>query len=376
MQDRVDMPMNYSGNAGAGGTTPPGAASMAANMLANLDIFRLLRLLWRRLWAILLVGVIIGTCAFLYTKATYVRMYSTKTTLAFTTKTYITTTDNDGNIISIKEQIKHYNRTDASLYQHYLQSDDMMDKIAADLGGEYSANTIRNAVSLTPTDEAGIFDITVVSTNKDLCANAIVVIINEYPEYLQQFDNTIGIKVMIRPTSPTVINADVASRNAIIGFALGAILVAAVVVAVDLLSKTVKNSDEARSRINARYLGSIPTVEIAQGQMKKKKRPKNGILITDESSVTFNFVESFKAIRTKIETLASDKGSKVFAVTSTFEDEGKTTVSTNIACALAQKGKSVLLVDCDLRKPAVMSTVGVKDDKQVGMIPIIRGKST
>ena len=172
------MPMNYSGSAGAGGITPPGAGSMAANILANLDIFRLLRLLWRRLWAILLVGAIIGTCAFLYTKATYVRMYSTKTTLAFTTKTYITTTDNDGNIISIKEQVKHYNRSDASLYQHYLQSDDMMDLIAADLGGEYSANTIRNAVSLTTTDEPGIFNITVTSTNKDLCANAIVVIIN------------------------------------------------------------------------------------------------------------------------------------------------------------------------------------------------------
>ena len=134
-----------------------------------------------------------------------------------------------------------------------------------------------NAVSLTPTDEAGIFNISVISTNKDLCANAIVVIINEYPEYLQQFDNTIGIKVMIRPTSPTIINADVASRNGMIGFALGAILVAAAVIAVDLLSKTVKNSDEARVKINARYLGSVPTVEIAQGQMKKKKRPKNGI---------------------------------------------------------------------------------------------------
>ena len=191
MQERMELQTSYSGNAGAGASAPP--SSFAANMLVNLDIGRYVRLLLRRLWAIVLVGVIVGACAFLYTKATYVRMYSTKTTLAFTTKTYITTTDNDGNIISIKEQIKHYNRTDASLYQHYLQSDDMMDKIAADLGGEYSANTIRNAVSLTPTDEAGIFDITVVSTNKDLCANAIVVIINEYPEYLHQFDSTIGI---------------------------------------------------------------------------------------------------------------------------------------------------------------------------------------
>ena len=374
MQERVDLPMNYNGTGEQ--REAGGAQSAAANFLNNLDIFRLLRLLLRRLWAIVLAGVIVGTCMFIVTKATYVRVYTTTTMLAFTTKTYITATDEDGNIISIKEQIKHYTRSDTSRYQLYLQSDDMVEKIASELGGEYSATTIRNAVSFSPTQETGIFNVSVTSTNKDLCANAIVVIINEFPEYLQRFDSAIGIEVMIRPSSPTVINADLAMQRGLMGFAIGAFLVAAIVVAIDLLSKTVKNTDDARSKINARYLGTVPMVEIAQGSMKKKKKPKNGILITDESSVTFNFVESFKSIRTKIENTAADKGSKVFAITSTFEDEGKTTVSTNIACALAQKGKSVLLVDCDLRKPAVMSAVGVKDDKQVGMIPIIRGKST
>ena len=87
-------------------------------------------------------------------------------------------------------------------------------------------------------------------------------------------------------------------------------------------------------------------------------------------------MESFKAIRTKIENIKAEKGYKAFVVTSTYEDEGKTTVAVNIACSLAQKGKSVLLIDSDLRKPAVLHAVGVKSDTRYGLIPIIKGTST
>ena len=283
MQDRMDMQMSYGAQAQehagpAGG--PAGGSTIS--FLENLNIARLMRLLLRRLWAIVLVGVIVGLCMFLYTKATYVRIYTTSTMLAFTTKQYITATDEDGNIISIKEQIKHYTRSDTSRYQLYLRSDDMVEKIASELGGEYSANTIRNAVDFKPTSEAGIFTVKVTSTNKDLCANAIVVIINEFPEYLQRFDSTIGIEVMIRPSSPTVTNEDLASQRALLGFAIGAILVAAIVIAIDLLSKTVKNTDDARNKINARYLGTVPMVEISQGSMKKKKKPGRKRRLTPE----------------------------------------------------------------------------------------------
>ena len=100
------------------------------------------------------------------------------------------------------------------------------------------------------------------------------------------------------------------------------------------------------------------------------------MLITDEDKVSFAFIECVKSIRTKIENLASNKGFKTFIVTSTYENEGKTTVAINIATSLAQKGKSVLLMDADLRKPAVLRTIGVKYDDKSGLIPIIKGEAT
>jgi len=50
--------------------------------------------------------------------------------------------------------------------------------------------------------------------------------------------------------------------------------------------------------------------------------------------------------------LSSDKDLKVIAVTSSVPQEGKSTVSANLAAAMAQSGRKVLLIDADMRLPS------------------------
>ena len=70
------------------------------------------------------------------------------------------------------------------------------------------------------------------------------------------------------------------------------------------------------------------------------------------------------------------KGYSVFAVTSSTESEGKTTCSVNTALSLAKSGKSVLLIDADLRKPAVCKTLGISLEGERGVYDIVTGKKT
>jgi capsular exopolysaccharide synthesis family protein len=75
--------------------------------------------------------------------------------------------------------------------------------------------------------------------------------------------------------------------------------------------------------------------------------------------------EAARAIRTNLMFMSPDNPYRCLLVTSAGPAEGKTTVATSIAIAIAQTGQSVCLVDCDLRKPRVHTVFGERNDTGV-----------
>lgn len=81
--------------------------------------------------------------------------------------------------------------------------------------------------------------------------------------------------------------------------------------------------------------------------------------------------EQFRRIRNQIETLAETRGVRVVAVTSAASHEGKTTTAINVAASLAQARQSrVLLIDADLRRPAVGRSLRL-DPEQNGLLHLL-----
>ena len=68
-----------------------------------------------------------------------------------------------------------------------------------------------------------------------------------------------------------------------------------------------------------------------------------------------SFAEAYRTLRTNIQFSSLDKRLRSFVLTSALAKEGKTLTAANTAYALAQTGKSVLMVDIDLRKPSLSS---------------------
>lgn len=73
--------------------------------------------------------------------------------------------------------------------------------------------------------------------------------------------------------------------------------------------------------------------------------------------------EAYRTLRTNIEFSSFDKKLRTLVVTSASPEEGKSTTLANLAVAMAQAGKRVILVDCDLRKPSQHLAFGLRNER-------------
>lgn len=80
--------------------------------------------------------------------------------------------------------------------------------------------------------------------------------------------------------------------------------------------------------------------------------------------------EAYRSLRTNLEFSSLDHPLKTLIVTSAAPGEGKSTVLANLAITMAQADKRVILVDCDLRRPAQHRLFGVPNE--VGLTTMIR----
>lgn len=79
--------------------------------------------------------------------------------------------------------------------------------------------------------------------------------------------------------------------------------------------------------------------------------------------------EAFRILRTNLQFSALDRELRTMLVTSAGPGEGKSTITLNLAIAIAQSGKNIILVDADLRKPVVHKRLGLRNE--IGLTNIL-----
>jgi len=230
----------------------------------ELDLRQLMVLLRRKIWLILLVTCICLVAAFSISKFLITPLYSTTTTMYVNTYAQEQARGStDMNDINVAKSL-------SETYMVLVESDAVLDKVAAEMGDGYTAKKLKTMVSCSSVNETEIFSIKV--TNSDpqmaaLIANTIAE--TTKTEIIRVFESG-SVKVVDQakvpksPSSPNII------LNTLVGAILGFILSILLVVIRNSFDLSVKGEEDLRNHYNVPILGIIPP-----RNLEKMRRPYN-----------------------------------------------------------------------------------------------------
>ena len=130
----------------------------------------------------------------------------------------------------------------------------------------------------------------------------------------------------------------------------------------EYLDNTIKLPDDIRRHLRVPYLGPVPAFATdgdSRGQGMEK--PELVTLRSPKSTAS----EAYRGIRTSILFSSAETQPQVILVSSAGPQEGKTVTCSNLAVTMAQSGNRVLLLDCDMRRPALHRVFGISREKGV-----------
>lgn len=126
-----------------------------------------------------------------------------------------------------------------------------------------------------------------------------------------------------------------------------------------------RSPDDARVVLGLRLLGSIPQMPSVISPTVAAQK-----ITLDPSS---DVADAYRAVRGALQASAPRERSRTIAVTSASAGDGKTTSASNLAIALAQSGKKVLLVDADFRDPMLHTIFGSRQHN--GLSSVLSGQT-
>ncbi len=325
----------------------------------EIDLQRVVSVLLRKCWLIILCGVLAAAIAFGGTFYFVTPQYRSSTLM------YVNNSPVSFGNVEVSYQDLTVRKDLVKTYIVILSTRDFLLDVVDYAGVDRSYQEVGNMISAESVDETEIFRVSVTSPDPEEAykiATAIAEILPKKIGDIIKGTTAVVVDTPIVATSPSSPNY---TKNTLLGFLVGFLLCTAVLVLREIFDVTIRSEEDVQSKAHP-VLASVPDM-LSQSKGGYYYGSKDRGASGDKSpallghDISFAASEAYKLLRTKLQfSFVDDSDCHILGVSSALTGEGKSLSSVNLAYSLAQLEKRVLLVDCDMRRPSLNVKLGLQ----------------
>ena len=255
----------------------------------------------------------------------------------------------------------NYLNTQITTYPELVKTEAVLQPVIKDLGLDMTTTDLAGVVTATNPPNTFMVDISAEVGDPQQAADIANSVAKNLADQISSdlYNNSsssngspIKLTVVQKAQTPTSQSSPNIPLYLAVGLIFGIIVGVGVALLRDILNTKVDSTDDVRELTHASSLGTVP-----QATILDDSRP---VIVAQPAG---SEAEEFRRIRTNLSfltTTATQGHGRLLVISSTNPSEGKTTVSANVAVALAEEGKSVLFIDADLRHSSVAHKLGIE----------------
>lgn len=224
---------------------------------STIDLIEVWRLLWRkRLW-LLLAAIVCALLVFLYCTFLVTPRYTAATKLYI----YSDATNNRSDSMYVTYSELYAAQYLAEPYVAVLKSDSMMQSVIDTLGLNVSTKTLQRWIRISSEENSLVISVFATHEDPQTAQAILLALIDLAPEAIERVVHAGGVSVIDPAKLPTAPSAPRTVRNTVIAALFGAMVMAAVFFATDVMSTTIRKEEDVRRAVSVPVLGTISQIQ-------------------------------------------------------------------------------------------------------------------
>lgn len=253
-------------------------------------------------------------------------------------------------------------------YSQLLKAPKLLDPVIAKAGVDVTPGALAKQITATTPPDTVLIDVTVTDASPAKAREVAQAIADVFPTVVSDIekvsptaDSPVKVTLLSEPTQATSPVSPNPVRNLALGLVLGLLLGFGAAVLKQLLDTKLRTKEDVEALTDTVVLGGIPFDVDAD---------KHPLIIQADPHA--GRAEAFRSLRTNLQFVDAANHPRVIVVTSSIAGEGKSTTTANLALAMAESGASVCVVEGDLRRPRLLTYLGLEGS--VGLTDVLIGR--